>query len=163
MKLVWTKSTKPLSLLIRAITGQDCSHFAFVFNNRAKGVMFESNLLGTHIKFYESSKPHFEIVHELNLDVPVPIEDAIWDVVVEKYDGKRYDIGGALYLGVRILMRRFLKIPLPKQNIWADPNAYFCDEVFEALHFIDSLPKIPVSNGLETPHDVWEKLKGTVV
>lgn len=150
----------PISVLIRSITGEDCSHFAFVFNTRAKGVMFESNFLGTHIKFFESSKKSFEIVHELNLDTDLETEEKVWNKLIAVYDGKRYDFGGAIYLGICILAKRLLRFKLPEKNIWADPKAYFCDEVYEALHDIEHLPNIPVSNGMQTPYDVWLKVKG---
>ena len=55
MKLVWSASKNPLSCLIRFVTGQDCSHFSFVFESRASGLMFESNLFGTHPAFYRTS------------------------------------------------------------------------------------------------------------
>jgi len=159
MMLVWSKSTSPLSLLIRAITGDDCSHFAFVFGSRASGVMFESNLLGTHIKFFQSSLKTHQIVHSIAVDVPIEIEDMVWDRVVETYDGKRYDIGGAIYLGLRILAHRLFRLQMPSKNIWADPDAYFCDEVYEALELVPGFPKLNAGNGLETPHDIWLKLK----
>ena len=62
-------------------------------------------------------------------------------------------------MGLRTLAKRFLKIPLPEKNIWADPDAYFCDEVYEALEVVPNFPKLNAGSGLETPHDIWLKLK----
>lgn len=160
MKLVWSKSNLPLSVFIRAITGEDCSHFAFVFESSAKGLMFESNLLGTHPCFYQSSLKTHTIVHEVDLPLDISVEDDIWDIVVEKYDGRGYDFLGALYLGWRKLLQRFLKLPLPEKNKWAQPGQYFCDEVYDVLNQIPDFKKINVMNGMDTPHDVWLKYQG---
>lgn len=159
MMLVWSKSSSPLSLLIRAITGDDCSHFAFVFGSRASGVMFESNLLGTHIRFFKESLKTHTVVHSIDLDLPIETEDKIWDEVVDRFDGRRYDFGGAIYLGLRILANRLFRLSMPNKNIWADPNAYYCDEVYAALEGAPQFPKLGAANGLETPHDIWLKLK----
>lgn len=162
MMLIWTKASNPISLLIRSITREDCSHFAFVFNTRAKGVMFESNFLGTHLKFFEASKKKFSIVKQIDLDLNLEVEEMVWSKLIEKYDGKRYDFGGAIFLGVSLLLNRWFGKKLPERNLWADPNAYFCNEVYEALDGVPGLPTIPVSNGLETPYMVWTKVNGAI-
>lgn len=160
MRMVWTKSKLPVSLLIRAITGEEASHFSIVFESAAKGLMFESNLLGTHPKFFRTALKSLVVVQEKKFEVPIEVEDAIWDLVVQKYDGKSYDIKGALYLGWRILLQRAFKIPRPKVNAWGSPDRFFCNEVYEIFNsFPEHFPNIEVINGMDTPHDIWEKLK----
>lgn len=161
MKLIWTKSSLPLSLVIRAITGEDCSHFAFVFDSSdysEKGVMFESNLLGTHIKFFENAKKHFTIVHQIEIKVAVSTEDEIWDKVVNQYDDKPYDFGGALYLGWRIILERFLNIPRPTKNAWANSDKFFCDEIVNSLKDIPGFPESVNSGSMKTPFEVFKEL-----
>jgi hypothetical protein len=126
----------------------------------AKGVMFESNLLGTHPKFFENAKKHFTIVHEINLNLTIEQEDAVWDRVVDGFDGRPYDFAGALYLGVsRFLMRIFGMKP-PKYNKFANPNMFFCEEVYDALRGVGGLPITDSADGLETPHDLYKILTG---
>lgn len=158
MKLVWTKSNSPLSVLIRLITGQDCSHFAFVFESSASGLMFESNLLGTHPAFYASSLKTHTVVHEIKLDLTVQEEDAVWDIVVQKYDGLPYDITGALFIGWSRIRNRILGVPMPKFNEWGSPDKFFCDELVDVLKNVRGMPKIDSSGGMDTPHDVYEKI-----
>lgn len=159
MRLVWTRSSSPLSKLIRWITGDECSHFAFVFESRASGLMFQSNLLGTHPKFWVTEKKRFEVVHEKVLDLSIEQEDAIWELIVQKYDGKGYDFGGALFLGWCKLKQRILKSPLPTKNKWANDDKFFCDEVYDIFNHIEGVQKINVTGGMHTPHDVWEELR----
>lgn len=158
MRLIWTKSSLPLSVFIRAITGDPCSHFAFVFRSAAKGLMFEANLFGTHPKFYQNARARFDEVHVLDISLPIELEDAIWDIVVQKYDGKKYDYLGAMFLGWSKLKHRLFKTPLPVYNLWADENNFFCEEIASALAIIPGMPKVPTS-GMETPEDLWNILK----
>lgn len=161
MKLLWTKAQTPLSVGIRCLCGQDCSHFSFVFESAAKGLMFESNLLGTHPAFLQTSLKTHTIVHEKSFEIPLAIEDQIWDLAVEKYDGKGYDFGGALYLGIMERRKKTFGIPKPKTNAWASAGLYYCDEVYDIFNsFPDYFPKIDVCNGMDTPHNLWEKLEG---
>jgi len=161
MKLLWTKSSSPLSKIIRLITGQDCSHFSFVFEGPERtGLMFESNLLGTHPCFLETSLKTHTIVHSFEIPLTVEQEDLVWDLCIEKYDGKGYDFKGALYLGFRIILERLFKIKRPSENKWANDQLYFCDEVYDIFNRIPGLMKIDVSNGMDTPHDVYMTLQG---
>lgn len=121
--------------------------------------MFESNLLGTHPAFFINSLKTHTIVHEKLVPVTLTEEEAVWNRTVEKYDGKPYDFLGAIYLGYYKFLHRLFKSALPKQNKWANPNAYFCDEIYEIFHDIGSFPEIGISSGMESPHDVWLKLK----
>lgn len=162
MKLVWTKSKLPLSIFIRFITGEDCSHFAFVFESKAAGLMFESNLLGCHPAFFESSLKTHTIVHQLNIDVPVEVEDNIWDLIVEKYDGKGYDFLGAIYLGWYKFLHRFFGVKIPLVNKWSQPDQYYCDEIYEVLNSLPGFPTVNAKGGMATPHDIYMNLKERV-
>lgn len=160
MKLVWTKGNSILSKAIRLITGDDCSHFAVVLYDGKPGeIMFESNLLGTHPAFFRTSLRSHQIVHEFDLVLEQPDEDAVWDKIVEIYDGRKYDFFGALYLGIRKAMNRIFGTKLPESNAWARQDRYFCSEVFEALRGIKGIPETPKSNSMHTPHDYWEYFK----
>ena len=163
MKLVWTKSHLPLSLVIRGITGEPCSHFAFVFDSGPKGLMFESNLLGTHPVFFASALKGFgamTIVHEKDITIPLDLEDSIWDYIVENYDDKPYDYSGAVYTGLMVLRNRIFKTPIPAVNKWADTGTYYCDELYNILtKFIPSLPQVQVQGTCVTPESLWQRMK----
>lgn len=159
MILLWTKGNTFLSKAIRAITGQDCSHFSFVFQSKNRnGLMFESNLLGTHPAFLHTFLKSHEIVHSIEVSLSIEEEDKIWDIIIDKYDGKPYDFMGALYLGYRCLLKRYFNRPMPLKNRLAKNDSYFCNEVYDVLNHIEGFPKIDVISGMDTPHDVFDKL-----
>lgn len=159
MKFIGSRSSLPLSILIRWVTGEQISHFAIVFDSPAGGLMFESNLLGTHPKFYRTAQKHMMVIDAVDVDTPVNIEDELWDRVVDLYDDKPYDFMGAIYLGLMILRKRIFGIPRPQVNAWASKKKFFCDELAMILAGLPGLPQIPVSNGMMTPGEVMNAIK----
>ena len=133
MKLIFTRSKTPFSWLIRWGLSTDVSHFALVFNSPAGGLMFESNLLGTHPRFYKTAQKHMTIVNEFDITMDVKDEDKIWDEVVDKYDGKGYDFPGFIYFCWRGFLLKFFNLPLPKKNAFAKPGMYLCISLFEIM------------------------------
>lgn len=157
MKLVWTKSNRILSKLIRWGLGVDCSHFLIVFESPAGGLCFESNLLGTHPKFWKTDKKTLTIVHQIDLPLSVEVEDHVWDVVVDKYDGKGYDYYAFAYFAWRVLLKKCFNIAMPPKNKWAQNGSFLCDEVYVALIDAGVLPDLGIDIAISSPHDVFEK------
>ncbi len=157
IKLIWSKSNLPLSVLIRAVTAQDCSHFSIVFESPGGGLMIESNFLGTHPAFFKTALKSHTVMHEIDLNLATEAEDALWDAWVSAYDGKPYDFGGVIYLGLMMLRERWFKIPRPRVNRWASSKCFFCDEIYSLLSSVPNLPKIDAAGGMDSPHDVWVK------
>lgn len=159
MKLIWTRSNLILSKLIRWGLGVDCSHFAVVFNSPAGGLMFESNLLGTHPRFYRTAQKHLEIVHEIELGISVELENKFWDRIVDHYDDKGYDYGAFFYFCWRVILHRMLNKPIPKINKWAKDDRFLCDEVYIALKEEGLVPDLNIDLAMTSPHDVFLKLQ----
>lgn len=163
MKLLWTKSNQPLSVFIRALTGEDCSHFAFVLYEDSIGpLLYESNLLGTHPKFYQTYLKHCEVVHEVPVPTTKDEDDVICDRIIQTFDGKPYDFGGALYIAWRTILKRLFGIQKPSTNLWAASDKFYCDEIFDAIR-VPSLPAIQVSGGMDTPFEVYMKILNSKV
>lgn len=158
MRLIWTKSNLILSKLIRWGLNEDCSHFAIVFDSPAGGLMFESNLLGTHPKFYKTAKKHCEIVHEIVLNVSVEVEDRVWDIVVDNYDDEPYNFGAFLYFAWRAFLYKAFKRPFPAVNKWSKPDTHLCDQLYDAVENI-AAPNLNIDLAITSPHKVYEKLK----
>jgi len=166
MKLIWTKSNLPLSLFIRWGLKQDCSHFAIVFDDDNGGIVFESNLLGTHIKWFPTFKDHCAIVHEIEVKLPLKKEEAIYQATLSHYDDKSYDYKAFAYFCWRTLLLRLFNVALPKKNAWDSKGAYICVGLAKALRDAkDSLPK-KLAKKLESvedfemvsPHDLFHIL-----
>lgn len=95
--------------------------------------MFESNLLGTHPKFYRTAKQHTKVVTELELNLTLVEEDALWNKIVDTYDGKDYDFPGFFYLSWRVLLYKLFKCSLPKKNVLAKTGMHLCVAVLDAV------------------------------
>jgi len=62
-----------------------------------------------------------------------------------------YDIGACLFLGLSFLARRYMKVPLPKSNLWQTTGMFMCTEwVTEGLGEVDSMI---------TPWQLFKKLE----
>lgn len=159
MKLIWTKSISPLSILIRRGTNSDCSHFALVFKSPAGGLTFQSNLLGTHPKYFKTAiKNGMEIVHEIDLPLSIVEEDAVWDEIVDAMDSRGYDYPAFFYLVWRVALWKFLNRPMPAKNAWARKGALNCVEVFEAIKKHTKLKDVELDTSMVLPHDLYARL-----
>lgn len=161
MRLVFLKSKLPLSVAIRWLLGEDCSHFALVFDTPAGGLLFESNLLGTHPKFYKTELASTTLVHEVPLPLSVGDEDAVWDAVVARFDGRGYDWGAFFYFAWRAVLKKLLGLPLPMKNPWAKPGTELCVEVFQAVKKYTTLKNVPLDLSMTSPHELYGYLSGT--
>lgn len=131
-----------------------------MYDGRPGEIVFESNLLGTHPAFLADTLKTHTVVHDKVFNIPSSVEDSIWDDVQQKYSGKGYDFGGALYLGIMERRLKSLGIAKPQVNAWAKPDQYFCDELYIIFNkYPDYFPKIDIYKGMETPHDLWDKVE----
>ena len=161
MKLIFTKSKLPLSVLIRSFLNSDCSHFAIVFDVRGAGLMFESNLLGTHPRFYKTALKHMEVVHELNLSLSLEQENDVWDEIVEKFDGRKYNYKGFAYFCYRAVLKKVFNKPLPPKNIFSQCGTYLCDQIFLALGILTK-EEIAIDLAMVSPQELYEYAKDWV-
>lgn len=161
MTLAFTKSNLPLSVLIRWFLDSDCSHFVLVFKSPSGGLMFESNLLGTHPKFYRTALKHMEVVHSIELDLTTYQENEIWDIIVDQFDGHPYNYKGFLYFTWRAFLKKFFGKPLPPTNPWSMPGSYLCDQVCYALQGITN-EKIGIDLSMVSPEDLYYYMKAWV-
>ena len=127
------------------------------------GLMFESNLLGTHPKFFKNASKHMSIVHMVSIPLKFENEKAVKAFMVNEVDDKPYDILGAIYLGWWKLLRRIFKCALPKRNKWARKDAFFCDEIIVMLNAAGAGFKFDTLGvGMMSPYDVWKQLETQV-
>lgn len=159
MRMIWTRSKQPFSRVIRGQLGQDCSHFALVFDAVAGGLMFESNLLGAHPKFLKTSLKHIEIVHSIDLPLSIEKEDAVWEDIVNRFDGQPYDWGAFFYFCWRVVLKKLFWRPIPKKNAWARDGENLCIELFEAVKKHTKLKDIEIDIPMISPHELYNLLE----
>lgn len=78
----------------------------------------------------KSFKTKAEIVYALEKFETEDELDHVMNIYTEK-EWSWYDIGALLFIGLSLLARRFLKIPLPKSNLWNTSGAFICTEWVE--------------------------------
>lgn len=156
MKIIWTKSTKPLSLLIRWVFNEPVSHVAFVFDHK---LVIHSNLLGVNLQWFNTFKKHCEIVYCKEYDLTLEQEEEIYQGLLDTYDGASYDWGAFIFLAYRGLLWRLFNIPIPNKNPWAHKGMFLCDELVTVLPpWLVELPN-DVDFGIMTPYKVYNILK----
>lgn len=141
MKLIYTKSSQPLSVLIRWALKEPVSHFAIVFDN---GFVFHSNLLGVHPQWFATFKKSAEVVFELDYEPGLEAEEECWQKIVTKYDGRMWDFKAAIYWGYRLILKGLFGLELPVKNAWASADDILCTEMSEVLpdEFLAKMPKL---------------------
>jgi hypothetical protein len=158
MRILISKSTLPLSVLIRGVLGSKASHFLIVFDSPDGGLVFESNLLGTHPKFWKTDASTLTIVDELDVTMTAEQEDKVWDTVIDQMDGKPYDWGAFFYMGLAYIAHRLWGRAVPTKNAWAQPNTYVCLQVAGALiPYFPQLQNVDVS--MMTPDQLMALIK----
>lgn len=157
MKLLWTHSNNIMDWIISFLTGEDCQHFAILFEApTGGGLVFQINLLGGGVTFYKTFLNKHKIIHSLDFKVSLEDQNELWDEWVDRFDGKPYNILGALYLGLMKFRKRIFGTALPTVNAWSQPGDSFCDEAYQLISYLPEVPDVtPSSNGMMTPHDLW--------
>jgi hypothetical protein len=155
MKLIWTKNHQPLSVLIRHLFKEPCSHFAVVLDDQ---IVFHSNMSGAHIEWYPSFKKNQTIVFEIEVEEN---GDEVYNALLgryhellDKYDGKPYDFGGLLYGFWRAILWRFFNKPIPTTNAWAKADAFMCVELFVGLP-LKNPPQLPRDIAMVSPYQIY--------
>ncbi len=161
MKLIWTKSKLPLSVLIRWFLNSDCSHFALVFKSQDGGLMFESNLVGTHPKFLKTALKHMEVVHVINLNITTEQENKVWDMIVDQFDGHAYNYKAFFYFCFRAFLYKFFRRPLPIKNPWSGSESYLCEQIAYSLETLTT-EKIDLDLSMISPEDLYHYLRSWV-
>ena len=138
MRLVFTKSKLPLSILIRGVLREPVSHFAIVFEPDL--LIFQSNLLGTNLQYFPRFSDHSTIVFSIEIPLSQAVEDKIYMSAMEKYADQGYGFKELAYFTWRAFLFSYFNRPWPKKNIMDESNDYLCVGLAQALD-CDGMPK----------------------
>lgn len=139
MRIIFTRSNKIVSRVIRRVTKEPVSHCAIQVDDW----VIHSNFLGVHPQPADSFLKTSEVVE--SVEFPTDYQK-IFEQTCEGW-GKRYDFGAMFYLFARVL------IPwLPKKNLWQCSGMYICSEW--VTHVLGE------GDAMITPHKLYLRLKG---
>lgn len=123
MYLIFSKSKYWFSDLICKITEEPVSHVS-IYNPDTEMVLHSSFKGVEQLPIDKFAKlQEIMIFYPLDTISPEQVEKKF-----DKYKRSWYDIGGLLFLGLCFSIRRYLKIPLPKQNLWQSTGMFLCTE-----------------------------------
>lgn len=165
MRLLWTRSPKIGSRLIRWGLGEKASHFAVVFDDRpgGYGLVFHSKFTGVGLEWWGHFQKHNEVVYQITPDTTLESEEALYQEILSRYYGSRYDTKALLYWAWRTILKKLFGWPIPPRNAWGDEGAYLCTELAEALTRSPFMPAelkaVTVSDyGMVTPQNLYNRM-----
>lgn len=130
-----------------AVTKEDCSHCALEFDTI--GIIVHSNLYGVHIEGSDTFKSKVEIVHELG---GFPDDFNKLAKMLAKKERNLYDFGAICFIGICLLAKKYLKLPLPKVNLWQSSSMDICTEWVTG--YVECK-----TDSMITPHKLYDRLK----
>ena len=131
MKLVFSKSTLPLSVLIRWGLNEPVSHFAIVF--QPDNLLFQSNLLGAVLDYYPRFLDAATIVYSIDVPMDQDVENKIYMSAMDNFAGHGYGYTSFLYFTWRAFLFKCFKIPWPPKNVFNEAGDYLCVGLAQAL------------------------------
>lgn len=153
MKLLWVKGSAPLSKLIMWGLNEPVSHFAVMFDNK---IIFHADLTGMHIQWANTFFKTRKVIFEMDYAPGLNKEEAMYQGILDAYDGKGYDYGAFVYFCWRAALKKFFKIPLPEKNPWGSKDRFLCDEVVQLLPDQICPPAMKQRDlSMKSPYQVW--------
>jgi hypothetical protein len=135
MKILFVKSNKFGSRLIRWGLGEDCSHVAVWFESLKKAL----HSYGAGIT--ELSEEDFfkinTIVHQI--PVSIPSEEIFYYAFKAATAKIPYDYSALCYFAYRGCLKKFFNVPFPKENALDKRSKFLCTEAIYAFLDIYSL------------------------
>lgn len=122
MRVIFTRSNKIGSRIIRLVTGEPVSHVAIGFTSTmdmVAGMTFSGLTIESSEKFLAAH----EIYAAYTVDAPTLI---VWDRIKSQIP-RGYDFPGMIWLGLAILCRRAFGFKI-KRNPWNKKDLSFCTE-----------------------------------
>lgn len=139
MRILFTRSDKPASRIIRRVLKEPVSHCALELD----GQVIHSNFLGVHpvalAQFTEQCEVWGEIALPDDYRKMFEVMCAGW--------GKKYDFGAFAYLAARSLCPA-----LPKKNLWQCSGMFLCSEWVDAY--------LGEPDAMATPYQIYRRLGG---
>lgn len=145
MYLLFTKSKFWFSDLICKVTEEPVSHVSIY--DSTEEVVYHSTFTGvTRVPATTFFEQQEKIIY-----YPADIDPEQLYKKFDRYKRSCYDIGALLFLGLCFMVRRYLRIPLPKQNLWQATGMFLCTEWVSQVLLDRELSMI-------TPWKLYQKL-----
>jgi hypothetical protein len=155
MKMIFTRSSLPLSKLIRWGLKEPVSHFAMVFFN---SFVVHSNLAGVQLNWYSTFKKHCEVIYEIERTLSRAEEINLLKSILNSFDGASYDYSAFFYFIWRAILWRLFKTPFPATNKWGKKNAFLCTGLEKVLPESITPGTDSLDPEMTSPYKLYQKL-----
>lgn len=145
VEILFTRGNSLLSQAICGVTGEPVSHVAI----RIGSLIIHSNLRGVHLESAITFLNNCKVIYTVPC---ITREHKILNVLANS-EFSCYDVGGLLFAGLALLARHYLKIPLPKVNLWQSSGAFLCTEFVSEAISVEQ-------DAMITPYGLYLKLIG---
>lgn len=146
VKVLFTTRDAFFSRLVRDVTKSEVSHCAIEIPSLK--MVIHSNIKGVHIEYYKTFRKNNNIIHEL--DSKYEFDESLLDAIMGTFEYFSYDFFAFMFLGLSLVLRSYLKIPLPKANLW-NTSGMICTEF--VTQFVDRK-----ADPMITPEALYYKL-----
>lgn len=131
ISLLFTKSNKIGSRIIRWGYGGETSHFAIGFDNK---IVFHSHFGGPRIDWQSDFLRSNKVVYKLEVLAGLRLEDKVYMRISEKPRFIGYDYGALFYSALVQLFRKvFPSSKRPSKNLWSSSVRAVCLEMADYL------------------------------
>jgi len=166
VKLLFVKSNKIGSRLIRWTLKEDCSHFAVCFDDEANGsgIAFESIPSGAKLSWFGAFRRTHTLVHALSFKTPMPLRDEedIYLGMLSQYSNQGYDFRALAFWIFAAIAWRVFGISLPNKNPWAVAGFNLCTGLAGGVKWIDQWAKASkIDLEMIGPQDLYSRLLRT--
>ena len=134
IRIIGSSRNEFFSNAIKKVTKEDISHVAIQYND----IIIHANRHGVVTEPLKEFLKHNTIVYSLR-SCRLIHEKRLFSYIRKRLPsllGRKYDQFYLAFFALRMLLRIWFKIPLPKDNLWNISNMYICTElVAEAIGF----------------------------
>lgn len=146
IKILFSTKYNFFSNLIRSITNESVSHCAIEIPEQ--NIVIHSTIYGVHIESAINFRKHNKIIYEL--ESTKYYNESFINIIISNNEFKLYDIPAFLFIGFSLILKKYLKIPMPKSNLW-NTTGMLCTEWVTTVVSKKSDPMI-------TPYKLFLKL-----
>ncbi len=161
MKLIFTTSDAFLSKVIRWTFNEPVSHCGILFDRK---LVIHSSVFGVDLQGIFAFLKKCRIIESIDIALALEQEEAIYQKLLEHYEGLHYDYRAFAYFVWRGFLYRCFGCHFPSKNAWQRPDDFLCDGFLAALDVPESpewLRKALKDLGdieMKSPHAVFQAI-----
>ena len=145
ISILFVDGGTPFSKAVMSATQEEFSHVAIQYGD----FVIHSNFRGLHVQSTRSFLKKAKIIKQVTIRGDHN-RSRLLDLL-DKHEFSGYDFGGMLFLGLYLFASKYLKLPLPKSNLWQATGMFMCHEWVYTFLNMENKP-------MATPGQLYKEL-----